>query len=330
MSGLTAVQARALVAAAVLAPSSHNTQPWRFVIGDTTIDLHADRTRALPVNDPDDRELTISCGAALFNLRLAAAHLGAAVAVSTFPEASDPDWLARIVIETGTVEPLASFWPALADRRTYRKRFEERPIESPSIEALMAAAASEGATLIPVVDATARREVASLVAEGDRTLWADPRWRRELALWMHPRRLGDGLTVPGLAVPVAHFVVRTFDMGDGTAAKDQALAEGSPLLAVLETTTDEARDWLLAGQALERVLLTGCRHGLQASYLNQPIQTATLRPRLRALVGAARFPQILLRLGYPTETVPASVRRPLEAVIDDRMSAARAERGSSL
>ena len=316
MSALTAVQARALVGAASLAPSSHNTQPWRFMIGAATIDLYADRTRALPVNDPDDRELTISCGAALFNLRVAAAHHGVAVAVSTFPLASDPDWLARIGIETGPIEPLASLWPAVADRRTYRTRFVERPVESASIDALVAAAASEGAALIPVLDATVRREVAALVAEGDRALWADPRWRRELALWMHPRRLGDGLTIPGLAAPVAHFVVRTFDMGDGTAAKDQALADGSPVLAMLETTTDDARDWLVAGQALERVLLSGCRHGLQASYLNQPIQTGALRPRLRALVGATGFPQILLRLGYPSTAVPASMRRPLDAVIE--------------
>ena len=35
-----------------------------------TVELLADRTRALPVNDPQDRELTISCGCALFNLRV--------------------------------------------------------------------------------------------------------------------------------------------------------------------------------------------------------------------------------------------------------------------
>jgi len=63
MSSVTAVQARALLDAAILAPSSHNTQPWRFAVRERTIDLYADRTRALPVNDPDDRELTISrCG----------------------------------------------------------------------------------------------------------------------------------------------------------------------------------------------------------------------------------------------------------------------------
>lgn len=43
---------------AVLAPSSHNTQPSLFHVSHSTIDLFADRDRALPVNDPNDRDLT--------------------------------------------------------------------------------------------------------------------------------------------------------------------------------------------------------------------------------------------------------------------------------
>lgn len=314
---------RAMVEAAIRAPSSHNTQPWRFRLGEGTIDLHADRMRALPVNDPHDRELTISCGAAPFNLRVAAAHAGAAIAVVPLPDQSDPDWLASVTLDAGAVEALADLWPALTERRTYRKRFGERQIESGVVDVLVDAAASEGALLHPVLAAAARRRVSSLVADGDRALWADRRWRRELALWMHPRRQGDGLTLPGLALPVAQLVIRTFDVGDGTAAKDQALTDGSPLIAILETTSDEARDWLAAGQALERVLLTACRQGLQASHLNQPVQVSALRSRLRALVGGTGVPQVVLRFGYPTGIVPGSVRRPVDAVIDQEPLDAR-------
>lgn len=327
MSATAPAQMRRLVEAAVLAPSSHNTQPWRFAIRDAAVDLYADRTRALPVNDPDDRELTISCGAALFNLRVAAAARTVATAVTLLPDPSDRDWLARVTGGAGLVEPLADLWPAVTERRTYRKRFADRPVDSAVVAALAAAAAAEGASLLSVLDPNVRQEVASLVAEGDRRLWADPRWRRELALWMHPRRRGDGLTLPGLTVPIAQRVVRTFDMGDWAAAKDRALAAGSPLLAVLETTGDDPRQWLIAGLALERVLLTGGRLGLQASYLNQPIQVGALRPTLRTLVGATGLPQLLLRFGYPAEVVPASVRRPLDGVIDDDPEVAQALRG---
>jgi hypothetical protein len=107
-------------------------------------------------------------------------------------------------------------------------------------------------------DEHTRHEVAQFVAEGDAIQWANPSWRRELAAWMHPSRRGDGLTVPWLVAPVAQVVVRTFDMGNGVAAKDAELAEASPMLAVLGTERDEPADWLAAGQALQRLLVNAC------------------------------------------------------------------------
>lgn len=306
-----------LVAHAVLAPSSHNTQPWRFRIADDTIEVLADRTRALPVNDPDDRELTISCGAALLNLRVSAAHFGLEAAVTTFPDPADGDLLARVTLAGPLAEPAADagLAPWIERRRTYRRRFADRPVEIESIKRLAAAAAAEQATLLPVEDEPSRQALVALVAEGDEMQWASPSWRRELAMWMHPRRLGDGLAVPDLVGPIAQFVVRTFDMGGGVGARDRDLAAASPLLAVIATPGDTPRDWLRAGQALQRLLLTACRDGLQASYLNQPIEVAPLRSKLQRLAGDG-VPQILMRLGYPSDEMPPASRRPLEDVID--------------
>ena len=306
-----------LIERAVLAPSSHNTQPWRFRIADAAIDLFADRTRALPANDPEDRELTISCGCALLNLRVAAAAEGLAVAVSLLPDPAEPDWLARVAVNPQTHRPLkeTELSEHIEGRRTYRKRFEATPVGDTVIAQLAEATRSEGAWLLPLSKEEERQAVARLVAEGDAVQWANPSWRRELAAWMHPRRRGDGLTVPGLAGPLAQFVVRTFDMGGGVGAKDRELADASPLLAVLGTERDDAHAWLSAGQALEHTLLTACKLGLQASYLNQPVQVASLRPQLQNLTGGG-FPQIVLRLGYPSSEITATPRRPVEDVLE--------------
>jgi nitroreductase len=306
-----------LVRRAVLAPSSHNTQPWRFRTSDVAIDLFADRTRALQVNDPDYRELTISCGCALLNLRVAAANCGLAVAVRLLPNPADQDWLARVSVDLQTSASLKKtvLSECIERRRTYRKRFAPTHVSNATIEQLVKAANSEGALLQPILKEEDRLAVSGLVAEGDAVQWANPSWRRELAAWMHPRWRGDGLTVPGLVVPVAQFVVRTFDMGGYLGAKDRELAIASPLLAVLGTERDSSRDWLLAGQALQSVLLTACKHRLQASYLNQPVQVASLRPKLQN-VTASGFPQIVLRLGYPSSEIDAVPRRPLEDVLE--------------
>jgi len=309
---------RSLVEYAVLAPSSHNTQPWHFAASEDAIDLYADRTRALPVNDPDDRELVISCGCALMNLRVAAAQANVPIHTQILPDGKDRDLLATVGISSvpagQTVE--AELFPAIIGRRTYRKRFAKKQVPEVVVEALCTAASEEGAWFEAITSEQARQDVAALVTEGDSIQWANPSWRRELAAWMHSRRKGDGLTVPGLIAPVAQAVVRIFDMGNGVGAKDRQLAEGSPLLAVLGTGGDGVAEWMCVGQALQRVLLKAYQEGLQASYLNQPIQVPALRPKIEHILTSAGFPQILLRLGYPDEEVPATPRRQLEEVIE--------------
>jgi nitroreductase len=304
-----------LVGQAVLAPSSHNTQPWLFEQAGEAIRLRADRTRALPVNDPDDRELTISCGCALMNLRVAAAAQGMGLAVTVPERPQDEDLLADMVPAGEGDAALAALAPAIASRRTHRKRFADRPVPAQVTQAMAEAAQAEGAWLDVLTETGRREAAAALVAEGDAVQWADPSWRRELAAWMHPRVRGDGLALPWLAVPVAKVVVRTFDMGNGVGAKDHELAEASPVLAVLGTAGDSRADWLSAGQALERVLLAATAQGLQASYLNQPVQVARLRPKLQHLCRPAGLPQTLLRLGYPDEALPPSPRRELAEVV---------------
>lgn len=308
----------AILESATLAPSSHNTQPWRFELGQTGISLFADRLRALPVNDPDDRELTISCGCALFNLRIAAAHAGFNTECQLLPDPGDEDLLATVSFTpvSGEEGRQTELFRAIARRRTYRKRFEPKQVPSEVLGILEESAETEGAWFQVLESEHARHQVAELVAEGDAAQWSNPSWRRELAAWMHPRRKGDGLTVPGMVAPVAQLVVRTFDMGNGVGAKDRQLADESPVIAALGTAGDGVEDWLKAGQALERVLLRSLGQGLQASYLNQPIQVAVLRPKLQHLLGRSGFPQILLRLGYPATDLPAAPRRNLQEVVE--------------
>ena len=307
---------QALVQAATLAPSSHNTQPWLFRLWPGGVDLLADRTRALPVNDPFDRELVISCGCALFSLRVAAAAERLDAVVALCPGGADADLLARVQLQPAASPlPLAALRAALAQRRTYRQRFANAVVDPEAALALRDAVRHEGAELQLLVTAHQRVHAAELVSEGDAMLWADPRWKRELAAWMHPRRRGDGLTLPALALPLAQQVVRSFDMGQGVAARDRQLADESPLLAVLSTAGDTPVDWLVAGQALQKLLLLAVQHGLQASYLNQPLAVPTLRPQLQQLTGLPGHAQVLLRLGVPSQTVPASPRRPVHDVM---------------
>lgn len=309
---------------AVLAPSNHNTQPWHFIVDGDCIMLCADRMRALPVVDPFDRELTISCGAALFNLRVALSRFGLAYAITPFPSSADPDVLAHLrVIPGGHCDKgLAALFEAIPLRVTTREPFADEPTPAEVRQRLVDAGTTEGCDTVCVESAASREQLAALISEADQTQFKDPRFRRELASWIHPRRLQDGMpalssgahALLDFAAPLVSSVIRTFDLGDGVAAAHHTLVTGSPLLLCIATGTDDAPAWLAAGQALERVLLSAAAEGLTASYLNQPIEVTSLRERLRTMLNLDAAPQLLIRVGRGA-AAQHSPRRPIAEVV---------------
>ncbi|CAG2368198.1 MULTISPECIES: Acg family FMN-binding oxidoreductase [Burkholderia] len=317
-------QLKSLLAYAVLAPSSHNSQPWRFIVNGATIAVCADRVRALPVVDPFDRELIISCGAALLNLRVALDHAGLAHTISTFPSEVDPDLLAlvRVCDDGYSDRSLGGLFDAIQARVTTRAPFESTAVPDEIQRELIAAGVAEGAEVACIDSIAHRARVAELVAQADQQQFADPRFRRELASWIDPRRRVDGMpafaagvpTLLDFAAPVVTMAVRTFDLGNGLAALHHQLVGASPLIVCLSTVRDDREAWLAAGQALERILLVAARAGYTASYLNQPIETAALRADLGRTLGLRGEPQLLLRVGRGPHT-PHSPRRPLGEVI---------------
>ena len=309
---------------AILAPSTHNTQPWRFRVDDGVIEVFADRSRALPVVDPDHRALVMSCGAALFHIRTALRAAGREPIVARMPAGQTPDLLARV--ELGQeMEPTAGdreLYEAILERRTNRHAFERRSVPKRLTRELRQVVAAEGAQLVVVTAERYKHALAELIADGDRRQWDDKRFRTELAAWNrynHSRR-GDGIPGYGLGQGdltslVGPLVIRTFDLGDGQAARDQELADGSPALAVLFTDWEGPAQWLAAGEALAHVLLRAQVAGVSASFLNQPVENRALRPRVRSLLGEHGFPQLLLRLGYPCRAARPTPRRALEDVV---------------
>lgn len=308
---------------AVLAPSAHNTQPWCFHLQDDQLRLYADRTRALAVVDHADRELTISCGAALFALRLSLRHFGYEAHVDALPEPNHPDLLARVTLGK---RALASdmehkMFAAILERRTTRVAFEDRRVPDALLSALANAAEAEGAWLWVVKETDQRSALAELVARADREQWADPRVRRELAAWVHANRAASRDGMPGYAMGMGDLmsvagpiVMRTFDLGRGMAAKDRDIALGSPALVVLGTKGDNPKDWLMTGQALMHVLLRALVEGVTGSYLNQAVQITHLRDELRQMLANAFYPQLCLRLGYGPSVRATPRRRAAEVM----------------
>lgn len=314
---------RFMLSYAILAPSSHNAQPWVFRFHGERAGLYIDRTRALPVMDHHDRELTISCGCALLNLCMAVKHFGNKVIGQLLPDSARPDLLALIGIGERKIpdHECNSLFGAILRRRTNRMPFEKRAPDKGFLERLSHVAQEDGAWLHVVHGKQMRHAVAELIAEGDRFLWHDARYRRELAAWVHSNRSESHDGMPGYSFGhgdlhslLDPFLIRNFDFAEKIAAKDQDIAEHSPALLVLGTAEDGPRDWLHAGHALQHILLHATAGGMAASFFNQPVEVETLRPRLGQAIGRMGYPQVVMRLGFGPDVRPTPRRAVREVV----------------
>jgi hypothetical protein len=310
---------RRIVEAAATAPSIHNTQPWRFrVVGGDLMEVHGDPGRVLWVADPRGRALHLSCGAALFNVRLAIRMTGARPLVWPLPDpVREPTLIASVQLDEGRPPTQAEreLHEVIWQRHTSRVPFSDKPIPSPVLIALERAADAEF-TGLRTLNADDAARVLELAAAADRELAEDFDHRVELASWIGTEG-DDGVPVPALGSRPDREPSPVRDLARASPAT--VLPTGSyeprPHLAVLATARDDPADWLRAGQALQRVLLTATSNGLAASFLYQPLELHDRRPPGLGWWPWPECPQIVLRLGYgPSGAL--SPRRRVNDVLD--------------
>lgn len=316
-----------LIEQAVKAPSGHNTQPWLFRVSEETIELLPDRSKVLPVVDPEQRELFISVGCAAENLCLAAVAKGyrpetvvtdSGCVRIRLPRATAASGLAPA---PGTSCCLA---PLIGRRQTNRSVYTGRLIDEPAIQRLQAVEGDSGIRIEAWPRGSAAFEqLARYVAEGNELQLADAAFRAELKAWMrfnskHVGQTHDGLTYAVFGAPdlprwISEPVIGAMLNGRSQNKADRKKIASSSHLVLFASQEHTPAGWVALGRALQVFLLRLAQAGVAAAFLNQPCELPVLAEKVgREFLPSGVYPQLLLRIGYASRPMAFSPRRRVE------------------
>lgn len=324
--GLSTDPARMLecVRYATLAPSSHNTQCWKFKIGENTVSILPDFQRRCPVVDPDDHHLFVSLGCATENLIQAASANGFR-AVASFN--MDGDESVDIALEPS--KPVFSpLFEAIPLRQSTRGEFDGKPIAPAELKLLEKAGSGNGVSVHLLTERKAIEKVVDFVIQGNTAQMRDRAFVQELWDWIrfngaHAAKTGDGLFSgssgnPSVPIWLGRIMFGLFFRESSENDKYARHIRSSAGIAVFVSERDDKDHWVETGRAFERFALQATVLGIRNAHLNQPVEVRSIRPEFASFlnVGGKR-PDLVVRFGRGPE-MPRSLRRPLENVIFER------------
>lgn len=318
--GLSSAQVEDALQSAASATSLHNAQPWRFRLTTSSVELHADPDRRLRRCDPDDRELRLGCGAALFNLRMGLEHVGVRPLVKLLPDAAENSPLA-VVRRGGRPNPAmrqSHLYRAITACRPNCRRFLPYPVPESHLEALVRSVQPER-SWVHVVERSQSARLHNLLRRAgestaafraERNRWTGAQGERD-----RPQpESADHRDVNGRSA------VRNCSHGFGRPQSRDV--EHEPLLLALCSYGGSPVDDIQAGQALQRLLLTATSLGLSASFLPEITEVPSTAQKLRTMLGGSLCPQLLIRVGYGSPVPPLPRRRTVDLLFGGHDAAA--------
>jgi len=305
-----------LVYFARLAPSSHNSQPWKFVIGEAEIDLFANPDRWQRAADRDRREMFVSLGCALESLRIAADFAGYGTAVRYFPVAGDEMLVARVAVAKGGPKrdgAAGGLLQHMLTRHTSHRLFDpSRPVSEADKKALYDCFQIGEVALHTLHERALLDALAALELRADAALLADPQYRAELARWA-----GEGVFgTSRLRSKLRQFVIGHLPVGRSVGQEDAQRLASAPLLGILTTRADRRIDQIQAGEAYLRLALVAERHELRVQPISQVLEVPETRAEVAQVCGLGeRVAQHIFRIGCAPPETFRSKRLPLESIV---------------
>ena len=304
-----------LIRYAILAPSGHNTQPWKFSVSEDEIQVFADKTRWLRVCDPNQASLHIGVGCALENLLIAAEHFGYEHRVVYFPEAGHEELVAIVKLTPGgQPSPFrdASLFHAITARHTSRSTYNRRPLSKQNSNRLQQCCIEPGIWLDMIDDLESRRKVKDLLIRGHTIMMRDRAFRAETGYWV-----GQGIfNMPRLIARLVQFTFPYVNPSIALTMMDSRLVMSAPLVAVLSSTVNDRESQAKVGQVFERVCLAATMLGIRVQPMSATVDVSETKAQMTKLLpNPDGVPQHVFRLGYAEPVKTPAPRRPFSEIL---------------
>ncbi|MDO8250525.1 MAG: Tat pathway signal protein [Rhodoferax sp.] len=316
-----AVLLRELVRYATLAPSSHNTQCWKFLVQERSITIEADLSRRCPVVDPDDHHLFVSLGCAAENLAQAALANGLQANASF-----DPTGAGAVALSLETTKARASpLFQAISERQCTRGDYDGKPLSTDELHLLEQAGRGKGVRVLLLTERPAMEKVLEYVVAGNTAQMNEPAFVAELTAWIRfgndeAVRTGDGLFAGSSGNPAMPRWLGSRMMGLFFTPKSENERYARQIrnaagIAVFVSDLSDKAHWVETGRCYERFALQATALGIRNAFLNQPVEVGSIRPQFAAALGLGNLrPDLVVRFGRGP-TLPLSMRRPVQSVL---------------
>lgn len=326
-----------LVRYATLAPSSHNTQCWKFHIAPSGLDkathkilIFPDYSRRCPVVDPDDHHLFVSLGCAVENLCIAAKAYGYFTSI-TYHQAIEGKKVETIQVDLKKldVKPTeaihSDLFEAIPKRQCTRSDYDGKPLPAADLELLAHSNVDKNVQLMLITDKSAIENVLNYVVQGNTAQLNSPKFVEELKKWIRfsdeeSVEEGDGLSTRASGNPSiprwlgSTFVDLFFTAKNESEKYAKQIRSASGIAIFCAETADKAH-WVEVGRCYQRFALQATALGIRNSFLNQPLEVAIIRPQFATSLGLGnKRPDLVVRFGYAAP-MPHALRRPVESVL---------------
>ncbi|HIC91951.1 MAG TPA: nitroreductase [Syntrophaceae bacterium] len=316
---------------ASLAPSSHNTQPWRVkIISELEFIIQSDPKRWLLKVDPENREFLLSIGAFWENLEQAALTFGFKAKTEILATNSKNTDILKVKLVRCTPQK-DNRLELIETRATNRRPYEKKDLLPLHVKELK--------RLLPDHFTYFSREskegewIAKSLIEANKKQTFDDEKQKELARWLRFSRFevkkrGDGITPEMLGVSgIAKFFWYTFMNGKSVLSwsfrnkgVENVKNQVNNCAGFIVITSDDlsVSSLLHAGKVFERLALKCTERGIAVHPMSQLIEESPWKVQIEELLGLSKPVQFVLRVGYSTFQPKPSIQRPIEEFTDLR------------